>query len=290
MPIPHRQRKVRCDVIPVFYNFLLSPFRLVRDQAEKTFDIYITRIRKYGSSLPDTAIAPPSGASANGVAPRIGTAQSDTSWAGWAISSFTNKLALASGEMQAKPSPAQSDGLGMTRSPSAPVSLSNGGIRPSLTTTASELQRQALAAPLAPPLQQTIAEPLTTESRIEEFELDNPWGEVEEDSFLDATSSQKSPSPPMSFDDGGEPDFAGWLNAQAQAKSKKPLPKGLSKPSTSNKGTVSAKNISLGSSNISTAVRKPITAEVKPKAQVSSVIDTKPKEPTGDDDWGEAWA
>ena len=53
-----------------------------------------------------------------------------------------------------------------------------------------------------------------------------------EDHFFDAPSEHKpTPAPLIIFDDGGEPDFEGWLNAQAQAKSKAPLPKGLAKPS-----------------------------------------------------------
>jgi SCY1-like protein 1 len=79
----------------------MATLRIVRDQASKTLDIYIQRVKRYSQSLPESAL-PPSSASGSSQknAPRIGTTQTDTSWAGWAISSFTNKLTAASGEIQ----------------------------------------------------------------------------------------------------------------------------------------------------------------------------------------------
>jgi len=70
------------------------------------------------------------------------------------------------------------------------------------------------------------------------------------------------------FDDA-EPDFAGWLAAQAQKKKPggKPLPKGLSK---------------------STTTKKP-TPKVAAKPVVAKKIDMKPKDTEDDDGWGDGW-
>ena len=80
---------------------LVDKEKLIRDQAQKSVDIYIARIRKYAATMPDTALPPSSGLSTG--TPRMGTPANDTAaagWTGWAISSFTNKLASTSGQMQ----------------------------------------------------------------------------------------------------------------------------------------------------------------------------------------------
>lgn len=74
-------------------------------------------------------------------------------------------------------------------------------------------------------------------------------------------------------DDGAEPDFAGWLAAQAQKKkpgaANKPLPRGLAKKP-------------LASRSASAPAAKPAVAKKK--------IDMKPKDTSGDDDgWGDGW-
>ena len=85
----------------------------------------------------------------------------------------------------------------------------------------------------------------------------------------------------MPYDDGGEPDFEGWLNAQAASKVKnnKALPKGLTKKAPVVKPVQS----------------KPQSA-VKPSAAASKVLPAKKAQPAkkqevveDDDDWGEAW-
>lgn len=126
----------------------------------------------------------------------------------------------------------------------------------------------------------------TKEEEEEEEEADDvfeAWGAMDddeedqrsEDPFSAAANARSSPAlsttskpSPVPFDDGGEPDFAGWLAAQSKSKSKKPLPKGLNKTST-------------------TAASKPTTT--KPRvATPAKKIDTKPKEEE-DDGWGDAW-
>ena len=106
-----------------------------------------------------------------------------------------------------------------------------------------------------------------------------------EDDFFDAPSEHKPPpAPPVSFDDGGEPDFEGWLSAQAQAKSKAPLPKGLAKPSAP------ARTTTTGSVGSGAGAKKLASTIAKPKPPpATKAISTKPKETAAEDDWGDAW-
>ena len=260
---------------------LLISVRLVRDQANKCFDVYLQRIRKYGNSLPDTALPPPTTTSANGAVPRMGTPQNDNAgWAGWAISSFTNKLATASGDMQskaAKPQLSKND-----RSSFIPPAADSS--RPS--AYASTLHQQAVTGTSTPaPTWTPPPEQLFSTPPEDDEEIDDAWGEMAEDDFFDAISEHKPPlAPPVSFDDGGEPDFEGWLNAQAQAKSKAPLPKGLAKPSAP------ARTTTTGSVGSGAGAKKLASTIAKPKPPpATKTINTKPKEAAADDDWGDAW-
>jgi SCY1-like protein 1 len=83
-------------------------------------------------------------------------------------------------------------------------------------------------------------------------------------------TASKPKASPVPYDDGGEPDFAGWLAAQSKAK--KPLPKGLNTSRTTSIPRTSS----------------PSTA-AKPKAAPAKKIDTKPKDEDEEDGWGDAW-
>lgn len=269
---------------------LLIFTRLVRDQANKCFDVYLQRIRKYGNSLPDTVLPPPAIVVANGTVPRMGTPQNDTpGWAGWAISSFTNKLATASGDMQSKvvkPQQAKSD-----RSSSVPAAAD--ASRPPLSVSASTLHRQAVTGTTTPARVPTPTDQYFRNSIGDDEDLDEAWGEMAEDSFFDAPAEAKPNSAaPISFDDRGEPDFEGWLKAQAQAKPKAPLPKGLGKPSAdvsivSNGRQPITRTTTTGSVGAGLGAKKLANTTAKPKSATAKAISTKPKEV--DDDWGDAW-
>jgi SCY1-like protein 1 len=93
------------------------------------------------------------------------------------------------------------------------------------------------------------------------------------------TASGSGTAAATPFGDDAEPDFAGWLAAQAQKKKGgiggKPLPKGLTKtvgPSGKTTAAVSA-------------AKRP-GAVAKPAAKK---IDMKPKETGDDDGWGDGW-
>ncbi|KAA6410234.1 MAG: SCY1 kinase [Lasallia pustulata] len=279
-------------LLPFVCPSLVDKEKLVRDQAQKTFDVYTQRVRKYANTLPDTVLPPANAGAVNGAVPRMGTPQNDTSWAGWAISSFTNKLASASGEIQSKP----------YGNPAAPANFKSSSVPPTVdaakpalpsTASASTLHRQTLHAPSAPVLTRTTTDQFFNSVQDEDDELDAAWGDIDGDSFFDAPSEIEASAPAPTFDDGGEPDFAGWLSAQAQAKSKPPLPKGLARHSPTalgnNRQANAARSTTTGSVGSGLGPRKLATAAPKPKSTSPKKIDIKPKEGAGDDDWGDAW-
>ena len=292
-------------ILPAVCPSLVDKEKLVRDQAGRTMDVYLGRIRKYTSTMPETVLPPPAAANANGPVPRMGTPQSDTSWAGWAISSFTNKIAAASGDIQPK-----ANGQATPTIPDARPSMSAPKFPPAAT---QNLHRQAVTNPssraFSPPPSSTLSSSHTaSDPGVDDTNFDDAWGEstwndgAEDDNdetasgeaFFDAltakvpgvetpttTTSATSPTP---FDDGGEPDFAGWLSAQAQTKSKNPLPKGLNRLGSGAPGT---SKVAAAKTSRKGIPARPVIKESK--TAPSRVIDTKPKETGEDDGWGDAW-
>ena len=284
-------------ILPAVCPCLIDKEKAVRDQANKTLDVYLQRVRKHASLMPETVLPPPTSIEGSGnSAPRMSTPQASeaASWAGWAISSFTNKMSAAAGEMQAS-----SNTPPAIRPSSAP--LVNEAKRTPGTASASALHRQAVISP--PP---TSTRTSTSSNANDYFqdsagddqvELDEAWGEMDEETFEDASSAlpkvQKSvPSASNPFDDGGEPDFAGWLAAQSSKKpGSKPLPKGLGKPSSLN-GRPPVVNRAASASAVGTTATKKVTTATKAalKPAVTKKIDTKPKAAVNDDDgWGDGW-
>ncbi|KAL1980838.1 hypothetical protein VTN96DRAFT_3492 [Rasamsonia emersonii] len=284
-------------IMPAICPALLDKEKLVRDQANKTLDLYLQRVRKYGSTMPDTALPPPNAADAsnNNNAARIGTSN-DTSWAGWAISSFTNKLTAAKGEI----GPSANGSTPAVTEPARPASAP----RPAKPSTPEPNSKGGLHAAAPPLARSTSEQPVrgTTEDNHAEEDHDDSWGadawgamdeedqagQKDEDAFFDATTSPKAtPSPgrtpapsAVPYDDGGEPDFAGWLAAQSKAKAKKPLPKGLTK-------SASTKEVPTRPAGVSRTATTGTAKSAKPT--VSKTIDTKPKDEGDDDGWGDAW-
>ncbi|KAH8693277.1 kinase family protein [Talaromyces proteolyticus] len=278
-------------VLPALCPALLDKEKLVRDQANKTLDLFLQRVRKYSSTMADTIIPPPSvndGSAANNTnAARIGTS-SDTSWAGWAISSFTNKITTAKGEIEptsngntlAVPEP--------VRPSSVPQSTTKTPVVDSPQYTSSHLR--TVAAPMVRASSDNVTTQTTAADDVDDGDYDDAWGADawdqeegkadEEETFFDTTSSPTpTPAPAVAvpYDDGGEPDFAGWLAAQSKAKASKALPKGLNKSATS-KGLPAR----------SSAASKTSTARSSKPAAPAKVINTKPKE-AEEDGWGDAW-
>ncbi|KAI9691314.1 MAG: hypothetical protein M1820_009777 [Bogoriella megaspora] len=283
-------------ILPALCPSLLDKEKLVRDQANKTLDVYLQRVRKHATTLPDTLQPPSSSSGATaGSAPRMGTPQNDTSWAGWAISSFTNKLSSAKGEINSN-----TNGIanGAPRSNSVPPTVDRITPTASTTNTASSLRRQALISP-------TPSEPdshmSNSASNIAE-DFNDHWGD---ETTADANDDWGSPSisindpfspqPKVSpvagsatFDDNGEPDFAGWLTAQAQAKqkTKNPLPKGLAKSTTATaRPSVGVRSSTTPSVAAANGSKKPVVA-AKP---VKKTPEPPPPAQEDDEGWGDAW-
>jgi SCY1-like protein 1 len=277
---------------------------MIRDQANKTLDTYLQRVRKHGGIMADTALPTSTAADTMQHPARIGTSN-DRSWAGWAISSFTNKIAAARGEIQ--PTTMSEKTLAVTEQPPRPTSVPR--------TSQPAHARSNPRSGVAPSMGRSLSERprISTNGRDPEPEIDSTevddwgadaWGAMDEEiadkdddeTFFDAATSRGvSPSPaatpapsaipapaPPPFDDGGEPDFAGWLAAQSKAKVKKPLPKGLTKSTSSKDSQSKAAGTSKTALTTGSAARSTV------KAPTSKIV-TKPKDEAEDDGWGEAW-
>lgn len=257
-------------MLPAICPSLVDKEKLIRDQANKTLNIYLERVRKYGQTLPETILPPPGSEPGTRVtSPQPGAAQQ---WMGWAVSSFTNKLSSATGEIQ----PNANGVRPLERSSSTPpsngaASRSTSNVTAAVSSSSSGLQNSSSATATATAEEEDFGDGWgdmddTTGTRDDTY---NPW-----DVSVPATQpkqSSKSNTSIAAYDDGGEPDFEGWLNAQATAKqqSKKPLPKGLApKGAIARPAVTTRKSVPL--------------AQSKPVASAA-------KEDPEDDDWGDAW-
>ena len=259
-------------ILPALCPLLLDKEKLIRDQANRTLEVHLQKIRKAAAGMPDSALPPPQSTDAQ--VPRMGTPQASSvpgGWTGWAISSFTNKLSAAAGDMQT------ANGSGAT----SPAFVTSPTVesRRLATASASDLHRQAVKSPdlsgAASPNPSAIAEEFLQEDHWDDG--GDSWGNIaEEDGFFDASAEPAGNKAPAvqrnpSYVEDGEPDFAGWLAAQAQKKSGpgKALPRGLSKAPAAKK----------------------VASKPAAKPVVTKKIDMKPKETDDDegDGWGDGW-
>jgi SCY1-like protein 1 len=278
-------------ILPCICPCLVDKEKLIRDQANKTMDLFLQRIRKFSSTMPDSVLPPPS--TVDSSAPRMSTPQPSeaASWTGWAISSFTNKVSSAAGEIQ-------SNGTVTPAARPSSVPATSEIRRPApITASASTLHRQAVASPPATSTRTSTSSNANDyfQDQTPDEDIDDAWGDMEEESFFDASSeapkpsSKPAPSAANPFDDGGEPDFAGWLAAQSQKKpGAKPLPKGLAK--SNGRPAAATRIASTGGVGGAGAKKAAATASsVKPKPVVAKKIDTAPKNSGDDDGWGDGW-
>ena len=258
-------------ILPVVCPLLLDKEKLIRDSANRAIDTYLHKIRTAASDMPETALPPPQQAGAG--APRMATPKSGESagWTGWAISSFTNKLSSAAGDMQTNGSGANTPRPAPSPVPGKPQ-----------TASASTLHRQAVASPPAGSSRGTSPNPTAMAQEFlpdDSFEDEggDSWGDMgdmdeNDDSSNRPSTSNEKPTPATSvsatpFDDS-EPDFAAWLAQKSGKKpGAKPLPKGLSKSSSS------------------IPAKKPTVTKKAPAKK----IDLKPKEDDDDGGWGDGW-
>ncbi|WPH00751.1 Hypothetical protein R9X50_00358100 [Acrodontium crateriforme] len=264
-------------MLPAICPGLVDKEKMIRDQANRTLNIYLERVRKYSTTLPDTVLPPPETNSSSAPTTRMSTPQPSNQWMGWAISSFTNKLSAASGEIETTNTGAAS-AVPLERSTSSPA-VANG-----TSTIARPFNSPVSTAPKASSgLRDAVSAPAVDE---EDFSADWGNGEDEDDAvdmWAEPSAKPSKPSKPVvSYDDGGEPDFEGWLNAQAQGKtqSKKPLPKGL------------AKKTPLATSRPASApaVKKTVPPPVKPINKAVEVKHAPTQVDDDDDGWGDEWS
>ncbi|KAF2622274.1 ARM repeat-containing protein [Macroventuria anomochaeta] len=277
-------------LLPIMCPSLVDKEKLIRDQAQKSVDIYIARIRKHAATMPDTVLPSP-GLTAGGVAaPRIGTPANESGWAGWAISSFTNKLASTSGTIEPG---STTNGAADQRSSSMPPAVSSKPPVPLASKPGMPLHSAKSSANIP-----TVKSPDPAAAFADEAEdFDGDWGGfADHDGFGNHTSTKEGEEDPWgtpavskptgttSFDDKGEPDFAGWLAAQNQTKkaATKPLPRGLTKSSTA---PAAKRPIAGGrSSTAGSTARKVVVA---PKKDVKKE-ESKAKEDEVEG-WGDDW-
>ena len=272
-------------VLPAICVSLIDKEKFIRDSANKTFDTYIERVKKYASTLPDTAIPAQSstGEARPETAARIGNQNDAAGWAGWAISSFTNKMSTAKGDMN--------NSLNVSAGVTALAQTRSLPASGRATPTIPAIQER----PAAIRLESTTTSQRTSVDKFSDSAVDNDtldaWGEFDDDgdNFFEASSNNKPNTPATSdpFDDGGEPDFAGWLAAQNKPKQKNALPKGLSK--ATNGGNRPSVVRSASSTATNTTAKKATVLPAKKQAAVpTKQVNLAPKDDGGEDDWG-AW-
>lgn len=270
-------------MLPAICPCLVDKEKMIRDQANKTMNIYLERIRKYSTTLPDTVLPPPQSQSAGPT--RMSSPQPGNQWMGWAISSFTNKLGSASGNIE--PNSDGTQPTPMERSSSTPAT-NNATTRPSNPTMPS-----APAVPRAP----SNLRASTPAPEVEDEDFGDGWGDMDDNDTSVADAWGAEPSAPasaapqstkstMPYDDGGEPDFEGWLNAQAAAKQKsnKALPKGLAKKAPVTKAATSKPQAGTKTNTTaSTTSKAPVAKKAEPAKKQQEIAEDD------DDDWGDAW-
>ncbi|GAB7356318.1 hypothetical protein MBLNU459_g7115t1 [Dothideomycetes sp. NU459] len=285
-------------LLPAMCPSLVDKEKIVRDQATKTIDVFMQRVRKYGQTMPDSVLPPPEVATANANPPRMSTPQNDNSWAGWAISSFTNKLAAASGEMQ--PNGNGSVAKPPDRSASVPPADAPKPMGQPLAIGRS--RPTANFSPSAPVIPRVSSGLQNSVSALAADDEDNggDWGGMDDDMADAWGSAEETPqsvknvtTSSAAFDDQGEPDFAGWLNAQANAKSKtkNPLPKGLVKAKSattsatrsSSAGPLGGARATASASSVRTTPANPVVPKPAPSKPAPAATTNE------DDDWGDAW-
>ncbi|KAB2575153.1 hypothetical protein BFW01_g8264 [Lasiodiplodia theobromae] len=309
-------------LLPGICPSLVDKEKLIRDQANKTMDIYVARIRKHQTTMPETVLPPtPAAGPAGAGIPRMSTPQQDNSWAGWAISSFTNKLAAATGDIQTSTNGGglKPDAAAAPRSSSTPPTTTSTTRPTSSTSTASTLHRQTLNKSHTT-TSTSATSPAPSEAEAEDFgaawgddfndntgnDDDDGWGNAADDHDPFSPAPTKKEAPAVPFDDNGEPDFAGWLTAQAQAKAafKKPLPKGLasakSSASAGSRPGAGPRASSMGSAGTAAGARKSVvTGQARKTAATTKAEEEKKRkeeeakkkaeEEEMDEGWGDAW-
>lgn len=287
--------------------------RMIRVQAMNTLDLFVERVKTLTADYPETVL-PPTQAT-DGTAgtniPRIGTPQTDESWAGWAISSFTKNLSKAVGELESKntATPNGSSNRGAGSLPGSKLTIPASPMARSTSPSPSSNLRKSSTAPVG----ESKSTPAVFGNSDNEDNDPDAWGDLEEDTFFDAPTetSPQNPTGSMKIHEDDELDFASLVQPR-----KKELPKGLSKHATASNSTARSsittspkapsRTTSTGmkpiiggtvasakrsASVVATTARKPtITAVAAKKQEKLGTTKVAEKDPWGDGDgWGDGW-
>lgn len=277
---------------------MLSSHSIIRDQASKTFEVYLQRVRQYSATLPETAL-PAQGLNSASNGPRV-AAQSD-SWTGWAISSFTNKISTVKGDMQAA-SNGQSSLHLEVRSSSVPRSSSSTRTPSPSLASASQGRKQPLPTPLKPSLSSyEVSKTSSLIDRLDDKDADISGDIAKEfDPFAEPVPASTTDSN-ASLLDQDEPDFASWLAAQADSKqkAKKPLPKGLGRVTSTGRQQPTSQMTPLVPTKAPTNPQNPARlmgnsrneSKTQKAAEPSKLASSssKSKITNKDDSWDESW-
>lgn len=238
---------------------------------------------------------------------------SESSWTGWALSSFASKFATpeVGEQIEAKPNGTSAPAPTIVLRPTA---LPTNATRPAVMNRNVSETTHIVRSFVDPEVAEDDgwgAMDDTNDTGEGEGEAEDAWG-GEADGWGEtpstaskigtavrsgtATSSSSRPTTSKSkFDDNGEPDFAGWLKAQSQ--SKKPasaLPKGLAPKSGVRAASPSA---SIGAKppaivrTPSAVVRKAVIGAGTTTAKPAVAAPKKETAAQQNDDeaWGDAW-
>ncbi|RPB18799.1 ARM repeat-containing protein [Terfezia boudieri ATCC MYA-4762] len=226
-------------ILPALCLSLIDKEKIIRVQAQKTLEVFLQRVKSLTENYPETVLPPPLADGANSGAvtvgpniPRIGTPQTDDSWAGWAISSFTKNLSKAVGELESTNNTATSTLNGSSgMGPRSPLESSIGKLGVPTPTTPrttppapSSNLRKSFTAPKMHKPSSFLGE--------DDNEDNDPdaWGDLEEEKYFDAPATKP---PARKISENEELDFVSLIQPK-----KKELPKGLSKPATMTKTSV----------------------------------------------------
>ena len=234
-----------------------------RDQANKTLNIYLTRVRKAAEEMPDTdpLAKPAAGAQGQAGSTSAQPVPDSSSWTGWALSSLASKAVSTPTDIR----------------PETPKA--NGIIKPASSVASRNETPEVSRAPS--PLFGTTN--MSNQNDADGFGADG-WGQDAADDWGFGESKQTE-ADNSTVNADGEPDFGAWLAAKkAGTQAAKPaLPKGIGPRTTSKtaNGANARPIVSRGASSVSSTARK-VVAPPKPAP--------KKEEPAAEEeDWGSAW-
>ncbi|RKF83702.1 N-terminal kinase-like protein [Golovinomyces cichoracearum] len=264
-------------ILPAICPCLIDKEKIIRDQANKTIDIYLNRLRKFAATMPDT-ILPSSTTDSHDIVPKINVPQTSDAafWTSWPISSFANKVSGMAGDIIQNNTSSDSRMRSLSTTPienKKPLSTNP----TSLSETPNSSKYNINSATLT-------VDHFKSSNRQDSVSVDDSWDS--NDKFFDypsGISTVTENGTKNSHNQEEEPDFAGWLAAQSGQKLRaKPLPKGLVRPPAASK---------LNSNNPirSTGLKKSLANKSAPNVSSAKKIDTSPNENEEYDGWGESW-